>query len=97
PSPPLFPYTTLFRSRVGVDPDAGRERPLGHDDLDELSAHVDALARRIELGRDVAARPARAEQAEAQGAHPQQWHPEAPPTVDRLDRKSTRLNSSHVK
>src|SRR3546814_12173394 len=94
----LFPYTTLFRSR---DPDLGRpDRALvrypiqDERDVDRTvdPAHdrgVEAVvggARRIGLsGR------AGAEQVDEVEAA----QPVAQRSVDRADRKSTRLNSSH--
>src|SRR5436305_12077775 len=68
PRSTLFPYTTLFRSRVGdllADPLAERRRrgPHAGDDLLELMLAGDGPAR----------------------------------DGDIIDRKSTRLNSSHVR
>src|SRR5207249_8634341 len=86
PLPTLFPYTTLFRSRLDLE-----ERRLGqlrqaagHFGLPDAGGadHDDVLRRHLvtELGRDALPPPAVAER-DGDGA---------------LDRKSTRLNSSHV-
>src|SRR5690606_40652180 len=71
PGPPLFPYTTLFRSRAqtqrrGLDDGLADAPPLVAQLVGELHDQ-DAV-----LGRD-------------------------PDQDDQADRKSTRLNSSHVK
>src|SRR3712207_9448676 len=69
PRSTLFPYTTLFRSRIVLE--QGLEHPL--DGISRGRSHppeVDAL-----------------EQEVARGGHRRE---------DRLDRKSTRLNSSHA-
>src|SRR5690606_41686475 len=71
PPPALFPYTTLFRSRVPARPDGGRaptDRP--RERLPSVAPHPVAA---IEPGS-----------CQGLPSHP-------------VDRKSTRLNSSHVK
>src|SRR5690606_41522471 len=73
PRSPLFPYTTLFRSRAD-GPHRGPDRPAG--------ARQRLLGPLPEPRGDASARRA------APGRHPQQGL---------QDRKSTRLNSSHVK
>src|SRR5207249_11302907 len=89
----LFPYTTLFRSHAGGGVaqqalllDAGRLRvPLGHDDAPQGVA---------ELSRHVL--PDRIAEEIAEGNPPVAFRlrQEDAPAV--VDRKSTRLNSSHV-
>src|SRR5207244_12319555 len=92
PSPPLFPYTTLFRSRglpigqgrVGIDEPAHGALHLaeGRGGLHQ-SAELDG-AGKIARGRDDD-REDRGDLAEAGGE----------PGEPLGDRKSTRLNSSH--
>src|SRR5207249_12293328 len=67
PRPPLFPYTTLFRSRLPTR--AGEAHRAGR--LDATGAEI--VAELLE-----------------------RWPALAPEARVRLDRKSTRLNSSHV-
>src|SRR5690349_22651361 len=71
PRPPLFPYTTLFRSDAG---------PAAHHDVRVDAEHLVAK-RLLEPGRD----------AEHDGQHG-----DAERDAEHRDRKSTRLNSSHV-
>src|SRR5690242_21559476 len=80
--PPLFPYTTLFRSRRQVE--AQDARAAADDQLQlrrfvELQAQGDAEA--------LAQRPG--DQARARGRPDQR-------EGRQVDRKSTRLNSSHM-
>src|SRR5690606_41839691 len=91
PSSTLFPYTTLFRSNIA----AGFFERVGQAD-GVLHGHAGALReilvgrmRGIAQQRDIAVDPACDWIAVAE-------HP-APPVFRYLDRKSTRLNSSHVK
>src|SRR5690606_41527833 len=84
PIPPLFPYTTLFRSDLH-DPhhpvgDLGGEPLVDVTDPDPGADDDDAA---------VATRP-----GEERLAEPVE---DAVGVADTLDRKSTRLNSSHVK
>src|SRR5690606_40455762 len=97
PSSTLFPYTTLFRS--------GEERHLQRRALDE-HARVpgEAVALVEEHGVDVRQRLGQRGQAEAEGAEADAdevvdvGHQPSPSVrARRGDRKSTRLNSSHVK
>src|SRR5438477_222096 len=89
PTPPLFPYTTLFRSArtpgtvasaAPVDPAATSERNLRRDKFSRAiatsSCAVDTLARSQARWRPSAGRAAACRR--------------------RPDRKSTRLNSSHM-
>src|SRR3712207_7391353 len=71
PRSTLFPYTTLFRSRLDRDRDAG-ERPLVAG-LDLVGGGERAVVVDLHEGVQLSL-----------------------PRVDALDRKSTRLNSSHA-
>src|SRR5437870_6416733 len=73
PRSPLFPYTTLFRSRLAVEVGDGLDRRVGLHIPEQVAGAGD-------LGADDAHR--RALRIGAEHAHE--------------DRKSTRLNSSHV-
>src|SRR5204862_2621231 len=85
PSSTLFPYTTLFRSRLGHDVHGPAQRPC-------LLAH-----RRRDLGEDVrrAGVEDRVDGVEPEPVDVALAHPGAR-VLDEVDRKSTRLNSSHV-
>src|SRR3712207_9156289 len=91
PRSTLFPYTTLFRSlgRVLVEQDRHdvvmRVAVMDHQGLVQIFGKADVVAERILLPH-------------ARGAFPE---PVQPGLADRddegvLDRKSTRLNSSHA-
>src|SRR5438874_4868685 len=86
PRPTLFPYTTLFRSLAGAE--CGPLRPVDQRDLDRLG---DFREGEDGIGRPVEARHACAIEADLLLQN-------AADGLDRrsLDRKSTRLNSSHV-
>src|SRR5262245_62274809 len=82
---PLFPYTTLFRSRQGP------LRDPGHNKIDRRSALYDAGTigfgeeqRSLSLAVDRGTGP------------PPEIHHERRTSVTPRDRKSTRLNSSHL-
>src|SRR5690606_40753901 len=89
PVPPPFPYTTLFRSRSEYQPQARVHRLLF---LQRGRACRDRVRVRHRKMTDVDQLAAvtevvrRREEADLR----ERWRPEA-------DRKSTRLNSSHVK
>src|SRR2546426_7864991 len=83
PRSTLFPYTTLFRSLVERH---FRLRPIGEADHHRLLEHAD----RRHLARHAAPAAAR---GLARRVDPWQARPELLP---RVDRKSTRLNSSHL-
>src|SRR5205814_9550249 len=90
PSPTLFPYTTLFRSFHLVETQQRFERALGQRHLepdleDDEEHHAVADADRRHLPPCVLAQPAHEECDEQRGGQ-----------VDAEDRKSTRLNSSHL-
>src|SRR5690606_39925598 len=87
PPPTLSPYTTLFRSNrfaqpgIDDDPHHGRRRPVQEKTRDRDPARVAARPALL-LRRLRPARPLR---------------PAAARRLPPQDRKSTRLNSSHVK
>src|SRR5438045_5248118 len=84
PRPPrstLFPYTTLFRSRRGRGGRAARRN---------ISAIIDPGSANTKI-----ANPRRA-RAKREGALPCQRHARLWRNQVRRDRKSTRLNSSHL-
>src|SRR5688572_31629617 len=89
PSSPLFPYTTLFRSRVAV-------HHVAEETVEEIEAALIGEIRRLEPEVPLADRRglvAGAAQKVGQRAHARI---EIAPGIFRLrDRKSTRLNSSH--
>src|SRR5438445_5276031 len=80
PRSPLFPYTTLFRSQAKLDEAVTKVR--AHDE--RLQTHEDTWTRRDIVGR--------------LGAIAERHHRRFGKPLDpqRLDRKSTRLNSSHA-
>src|SRR5690606_41770147 len=86
PLSPLFPYTTLFRSRARP-----RRRPRGSAKVPEFARDTDLqqgaapLRDRLVEGRD----PEGGRGARRRGVHGLR--------LPGRDRKSTRLNSSHVK
>src|SRR5205814_9211489 len=92
PPPPLFPYTTLFRSRPATlqlarkGPDTlGAQRVVRRRQIDQIA-----------VMRDHCPDPARGERRAKRRdvGVPYHW---LAPLVGRLrDRKSTRLNSSHL-
>src|SRR2546422_2458258 len=87
PRSPLFPYTTLFRSR---DPHQAEPGELLHDLVGEPLLPVELLGDRADLGvREVPHEPLDVAllvgEVEVHGAD----------RVPAPDRKSTRLNSSH--
>src|SRR5690606_41133416 len=89
---PLFPYTTLFRSRL--DHIAGKARVLADDDAMTVLAIAEIASGRHAERQDAIRRhrPRISEAAHAVGAENLAF-----PRRRRRDRKSTRLNSSHVK
>src|SRR5207249_12324032 len=90
PPPPLFPYTTLFRSPAAA---------VRHD-LRRVGRHMSCVAVQIEVQRIVATKDIRA--LVALPRPQEQVVPAVPRDHERrlgdrhTDRKSTRLNSSHV-
>src|SRR5690606_41483830 len=87
---PLFPYTTLFRSEQ-----------LLRDTLDLYAQHVPPDHQYVAssehyLGEAYLAQRKFAAASEVLGAAAQRWTRAGAPAW-RSDRKSTRLNSSHVK
>src|SRR5205085_3609064 len=95
PRPPLFPYTTLFRSR--------RTYVLAARQAADLDAHAHASAARVVTMVPVAPAGPRSHERGiqlageisrwAKGVSPAKWATKAPAVMQ--DRKSTRLNSSH--
>src|SRR5207249_10436179 len=91
PRPPrstLFPYTTLFRSAVRLRPHAGRLPPDGGGAPDRLRADPGA-----HRGGGVHGGPGDP-RLDRTGGPRRRRH--RPPVLRGADRKSTRLNSSHV-
>src|SRR5205814_4382737 len=85
--PTLFPYTTLFRSRNLFSPHC----PLGHRPL------VAAERRLVIAGEaDRIVPPGHAEALAAHWQAPIEWFPGGHLAQLVRDRKSTRLNSSHL-
>src|SRR5436309_8461468 len=76
PRSTLFPYTTLFRSQVRLD-------PVGADPPSRVQGD-----RGVQLAASARGRHRHLARADPAPAHHDQLQP---------DRKSTRLNSSHVK
>src|SRR5690606_41453341 len=96
PTPPLFPYTTLFRS----DARAHRRKPDEAGQDDDRDPHAEH--RRRELRREVQeqTRGGRAALAAAELEPDREDVADdraEPERIAQEDRKSTRLNSSHVK
>src|SRR5207253_9090492 len=93
PAPPLFPYTTLFRS--------GRVLGVAQPGLHQEQVVVHFLAREglAELGEELTL-PEVADQEPQLADVPGRRFPDQEPVgadlAVPLDRKSTRLNSSHV-
>src|SRR5690606_41549803 len=94
PLPPLFPYTTLFRSDIVLP----ATMFLEHDDVYQGGGHLHIL-----LGPKVVEAPGQCRSnhevicalARRLGADHPGFHMTARELIE--DRKSTRLNSSHVK
>src|SRR5207248_7345241 len=91
PHPPLFPYTTLFRSKAfrqgaEVSLAALAYRPAHRDGQDQ----VDAWAVPLRVGGTLPVLP-----LVLRGAGPVRLDLETTYSETRQDRKSTRLNSSH--
>src|SRR5690606_41873277 len=91
PSPTLFPYTTLFRSRPRRNI-AHRERH-GRPEKNSIGAFLD---HKYDVLLAIELQPAT--QAEGQGNRAARGNAKSGGHAETLqDRKSTRLNSSHVK
>src|SRR5690242_21537288 len=82
PRPAPFPYTTLFRSLVG----AGAVAAL-HPPREDGGVHAQAVERQRRAGHRGAGGAARKVLTR---------HPQLEPSRPLTDRKSTRLNSSHM-
>src|SRR5690606_40258925 len=83
PSSPLFPYTTLFRS--GHEP-----RPV---DAERRDLHREQRAERVAARREEEVHGVQ----ELAPREQERQRPDGGDAVAGQDRKSTRLNSSHVK
>src|SRR5690606_40864288 len=97
PRPTLFPYTTLFRSAVGFSQGGPFALGLAAENLVEAVALVSA---QDDLGHDAihALLPAQvAGMVDAARVDPEAFEAEMAGIATDEDRKSTRLNSSHVK
>src|SRR5690606_41457124 len=94
--PPLFPYTTLFRSELAAAPlrDVLVSRVVREREDDERPLQVGEIPIEGRLGEAEVLRERRwrQEAGELAGQHVEHSLEE-----ERVDRKSTRLNSSHVK
>src|SRR5690606_41906191 len=93
PRPPistLFPYTTLFRSALleRLEARGAITVELEADDIKIVLADIDRQPSAPVVGHPVVLNEAPLHEIA---------HPIGPRAEDRLDRKSTRLNSSHVK
>src|SRR3712207_7330499 len=84
PRSTLFPYTTLFRSKIITDRETGRSRGFGFVEMSDDAASRKAVA---ELdGATVEGRTIKVMEAKPKEDRPR----------SNKDRKSTRLNSSHA-
>src|SRR5207253_4200127 len=90
PSPPLFPYTTLFRSLLN----APAARPSHRDVGGGRSAQAKG-ERKLALGVKMPSCPDPLRLADAAGRD-RDTGADSVPVRPLSDRKSTRLNSSHV-
>src|SRR5207253_4807144 len=91
PTPPLFPYTTLFRSRHTAIHDHGGTMT---DCI--WIAEVKPLGERMELTCSVCGQAQVFATADPAGCHKNCSAATGAPRPSTPDRKSTRLNSSHV-
>src|SRR5207249_7903541 len=89
PTPPLFPYTTLFRSPERRHRDRGCPLRARVEGGGRRPARVEALG--IGVGTLACEVLVPVREREQVGERPRRPH-----SRDLLDRKSTRLNSSHV-
>src|SRR5207249_11258861 len=95
PTPPLFPYTTLFRSNTSGPP--GRSmNPNPFASLNHFTFPVSAMSTTSSLSGQNP-RERRADDRD-QAREPHRRDPRPAPEIQGRDpdRKSTRLNSSHV-
>src|SRR4051812_49983244 len=89
PSPPLFPYTTLFRSEI-VDRDPDPELAQG------VQAGDRGLAVEVARLGDLELESSRREPVPGKDRRDARHEPGQREIPRREDRKSTRLNSSHM-
>src|SRR5207249_9308846 len=94
PGSPLFPYTTLFRSRLRLDPAEGAEQRQ-HAGADALTVHPGEVEVHLVecLGQRFLAHSGLQYFDAGLVAHDTRFRG---PGAQGVDRKSTRLNSSHV-
>src|SRR5690625_6072929 len=96
PSTTLFPYTTLFRSgRAGDLPHRGRKRRLQRSDAEahREAAVLDGTQQRVQRALGA---PGQDQHIGTGGAFGGQGQVQSLEGTEQGDRKSTRLNSSHV-
>src|SRR3712207_8668152 len=86
PRSTLFPYTTLFRSPVV------RDYPIATMNLGDVFFHNDVYLSEGGIGH----LPDLCVTVPVFAAHPDSGRPEVVAFIQALDRKSTRLNSSHA-
>src|SRR5690606_40440391 len=89
PPSPLFPYTTLFRSRLGVT-----RFPIGRDELGNLPLGRWGVVLAVRRGRVSVHLIPQCGKVRYGTVRLWLWFGAM---IGDLDRKSTRLNSSHVK
>src|SRR5207249_6079773 len=87
PSPPLFPYTTLFRSLTMNERVTVKRSIYPQANLKSLGATLRDLIERGKIDRSLLVQEVTLGSA---------WFASRQVTAHALDRKSTRLNSSHV-
>src|SRR5690606_41866698 len=90
PRPTLFPYTTLFRSVLDRAA-AARAGAIGPRVAAQRQVHTGDVVPRVDRARSCDGR------VDTAGHRSDDPHEPLRTRAARLDRKSTRLNSSHVK
>src|SRR5256884_7003911 len=92
PRSTLFPYTTLFRSKVAMLPARGPRPTLKGEEPMQLRLMDDIVVPKTLAARfDHSDRPPYA----SSSTRPSSFSDVRPPNAIQQDRKSTRLNSSH--
>src|SRR5207253_10037283 len=85
PRSPLFPYTTLFRSETGAQLWSDRfDQPIS-----DLASGQEQIVIRLRAALAIGLTDIEARRSARE-------RPTSPDAFDLIDRKSTRLNSSHV-
>src|SRR2546426_7577017 len=100
PRSTLFPYTTLFRSRIVTEVEKGRgwahaliyEEPVALRKMNDVIASTQRLLDRVERGEGAAG----VLTSDASTASAQRFVAAMDKLARMSDRKSTRLNSSHL-